>query len=40
MTEPHVTGLITKRAELAGKIEHTPDQLRQLVIDLDHFDAA
>lgn len=41
MAEPHVlTGLIAKRSEIAGKIEHTQDQLRQLVIDLDHIDAA
>ena len=41
MAEPHVlTGLIAKRAELAGKIEHAQDQLRQFVIDLDHIDAA
>jgi hypothetical protein len=41
MAEPHVlTGLIAKRAEIAGQIEHTQDQLRQLVIDLDHIDAA
>jgi hypothetical protein len=41
MAEPHVlTGLIAKRAEIAGKIEHTQDALRQLVIDLDHIDAA
>jgi len=32
--------LIAKRAELAGEIEHTQDQLRQLVIDLDHIDAS
>jgi hypothetical protein len=41
MAEPHVlTGLIAKRAEIAGKIEHLQDQLRQLVIDLDHIDAS
>jgi hypothetical protein len=41
MAEQHVlTELIAKRAEIAGKIEHTQDQLRQLVIDLDHIDAA
>jgi hypothetical protein len=39
MAEPHVlTGLIAKRAEIAGKIEHL-QELRQLVIDLDHIDA-
>lgn len=41
MADPHVlTGLISKRAEIAGQIEHTQDKLRQLVIDLDHVDAA
>ena len=41
MAEPHVlSGLIAKRAEIAGQIEHTQDTLRQLVIDLDHIDAA
>lgn len=40
MAEPHVlTGLIAKRAEIAGKIEHLQDELRQLVIDLDNVDA-
>ena len=35
MADPHVlTGLISKRAEIAGQIEHTQDKLRQLVIDL------
>ena len=28
-----------QRAEIAGKIEHTQDVLRQLVIDLDNLDA-
>ena len=41
MAEPHViTGLIAKRAEIAGQIEHAQDKLRQLTIDLDHVDAA
>jgi hypothetical protein len=41
MAEPHVlTGLLAKRAEIAGKIEHLQDELRQLVIDLDHIDAS
>jgi hypothetical protein len=40
MTESHVlTGLIAKRAEIAGQIEHTQDQLRQPVVGLDHTDA-
>lgn len=33
-----VHGLIAKRAEIAGKIEHLQDQLRALVIDLDNID--
>lgn len=41
MAEPHVlTGLVAKRREIAGKIEHLQDQLRQHGIDLDHVDAA
>ena len=41
MAEPHVlTGLIAKRAEVAGQIEHAQDKLRELVIALDHIDAA
>lgn len=41
MADPHVlTGLVAKRAEIAGQIEHTQDKLRQLVIDLDHIDAS
>ncbi len=40
MAEPYVvTALIRKRGELAGQIEHTQTQLRQLVIDLDNLDA-
>ena len=34
-----VHGLIDKRAELAGQIEHAQTRLRQLIIDLDHLDA-
>src|SRR2546421_13058427 len=41
MADSHVlTGLMAKRAEVAGRIEHAQDQLRQLVIDLDHIDAS
>ena len=41
MADPHVlTGLMAKRAEIAGRTEHLQDQLRQLVIDLDHIDAS
>jgi sigma54-dependent transcription regulator len=40
MADPHVlTGLIKKRAELAGEIEAAQSRLRMLVIDLDHLDA-
>ena len=40
MAEPHVvTGLIHKRSELAGQIEHHQTVLRQLIIDLDNLDA-
>lgn len=40
MVESHVlSGLIAKRAELTGKIEHAQTTLRQLVIDLDNLDA-
>ena len=34
-----VSGLIAKRAELAGRIEETQTELRRLVIDLDSLDA-
>lgn len=34
-----LAGSIRKRAEIAGMIEHTQAQLRQLVIDLDSVDA-
>ena len=33
-----VHGLIRKRAEIAGKIEHLQDELRSLVIELDNVD--
>lgn len=40
MTNEHViSGLIRKRAELAGQIEDAQTKLRQLVIDLDALDA-
>jgi hypothetical protein len=35
-----VAGLVEKRAEIAGQISHTRATLRQLIIDLDHVDAA
>jgi hypothetical protein len=38
---PHVvTGLIAKRAEIAGRIEHLQATLRQAVLHLDHVEAA
>ncbi len=41
MSEPHVvTGLMTKRAELAGMLEHHQAKVRQLMIDLDAVDQA
>ena len=38
MTDYMVTGLVAKRAELAGEIERTHERLRQLVSDLEHID--
>jgi hypothetical protein len=35
-----LAGLVEKRAEIAGQIAHTSAVLRQLIIDLDHVDAA
>lgn len=41
MTNEHVlSGLIAKRAELAGKIEMMQREIRTLVVSLDHVDAA
>ena len=34
-----VTGLVKKRAELAGEVERTHERLRQLVNDLGSIDA-
>jgi hypothetical protein len=40
MAETHVlSALLAKRSELAGKIEFTQTELRQLIIDLDNLDA-
>jgi hypothetical protein len=40
MKNDHViSGLLTKRNELAGKIEFVQTELRQLIIDLDNVDA-
>jgi hypothetical protein len=35
-----LAGLVEKRAEIAGEISHTRARLRQLIIDLNHIDAA
>lgn len=38
---PHVvTGLIAKRAEIAGRIENLQGQLKAAVVDLDHVEAS
>ena len=34
-----VSGLVAKRAELTGQIEHFQAQIRQLSMDVDHVDA-
>jgi len=40
MAEPHViSALVRKRAELAGDIERTQTQIRQMVKDLENLDA-
>ena len=40
MPDEHViAGLPRKRADLAGRIEHTQTALRQLIIDLDNLDS-
>ena len=33
-----ISGLLAKRSELAGKIEHHQRTLNELLIDLDHLD--
>jgi hypothetical protein len=41
MTHEHtISGLVTKRAEIAGKLEHHQAITRQLFIDLDAIDQA
>jgi hypothetical protein len=35
-----IAGLVAKRAEIAGQINQARATLRQLIIDLDHVDAA
>lgn len=39
MTDYVLTGLVKRRAEIAGEIEATHDRLRQLLADLEHLDA-
>lgn len=39
MTDYMVTGLVAKRAELAGELSATHDRLRELVNALEHLDA-
>lgn len=34
-----VSGLVAKRAELTGQIEHFQAQIRQISMDVDHLDA-
>lgn len=38
MTDYMVTGLVAKRAELAGELESTHNRLRELVNQLEHID--
>ncbi|MHC5536855.1 hypothetical protein ACYOEI_01115 [Singulisphaera rosea] len=40
MSELVVNGLVRKRAELAGVIDHTQAQLRQMIADVGSLDAA
>jgi hypothetical protein len=35
-----LSGLVAKRAEIAGQIDAARATLRQLIVDLDHVDAA
>src|SRR5688572_9119658 len=39
MTDYVVTGLVKRRAELAGEIERTHEALRKMVLDLENLDA-
>lgn len=39
MTNYMVTGLVAKRAEIAGELERTHERLRELVNQLEHLDA-
>lgn len=40
MTDYVVTGLVKRRAEIAGKIEHLHEELRKLLADLEAVDNA
>jgi predicted transcriptional regulator len=35
-----LSGLVAKRSEIAGEIDAVREKLRQLIVDLDHVDAA
>ncbi len=39
MTDYVLTGLVKRRAEIAGEIDATQDKLRALIRDLEHIDA-
>jgi hypothetical protein len=39
MTDYVLTGLVKRRAELAGEIERTHESLRKMVLDLEHLDS-
>lgn len=39
MVDYVLTGLVKRRAELAGEIEATHDRLRKLIADMEHLDA-
>lgn len=39
MTDPIITGLTKRRAELTGDIERTHDNLRKMIADLENLDA-
>jgi hypothetical protein len=39
MTDYVLTGLVKRRAEIAGEIDATQNQLRALIKDLEHIDA-
>ena len=39
MTDYVLTGLVRRRAEIAGGIKATHNKLRQIFVDLEHLDA-